>query len=331
MYFQWMMAIGAWLVGVIVNYCANQPPLFSLSTLSGIMWATGNTLSIPSFYFVGIGIGQTVQGNLNLLGGWISGSFILCQHIGSVIANYIGVVIVVISTILLAFVKVDTTKQHKSFLCCKFSFFKSRNEEENSLLLDKSTSVNHASIQMSDDKIPPQHADDDANIIVRLKTKPVGKLIGLGLSIASGSLLGFQYLPIELLKKCDDDDVFSCHGLPYSFGMFVGILLASTFWFILYCIIMKFNPRINPKLTVPAIISGILFGIGNVSWILSNEFVGLPISFPIITAGASIVSCTWGVLVFREITGWKNLALFLLSFTFIVIGIIIVGISFNNF
>jgi hypothetical protein len=66
---------------------------------------------------------------------------------------------------------------------------------------------------MNDDKVPPQHADDDANIIVRLKTKPVGKLIGLGLSIASGSLLGFQYLPIELLKKCDDDDVFSCHGI----------------------------------------------------------------------------------------------------------------------
>lgn len=76
MYFQWMMAIGAWIVGLIVNTClGSQPPFISFSMLSGFLWASGNVFSVPSFYFIGIGIGQTMQGNLNLLGGWITGRY----------------------------------------------------------------------------------------------------------------------------------------------------------------------------------------------------------------------------------------------------------------
>ena len=75
MYFQWMMAIGAWLVGLVVNLTQSQPPFFSLTMLSGVLWGSGNIFSVPSFYFIGIGIGQTMQGNLNLLGGWISGRY----------------------------------------------------------------------------------------------------------------------------------------------------------------------------------------------------------------------------------------------------------------
>ena len=74
MYFQWMMGIGAWLVGLMINiFIMKQPPLFSFSMVSGILWATGNIFSVPSFSLIGIGIGQTMQGNINMLGGWISG------------------------------------------------------------------------------------------------------------------------------------------------------------------------------------------------------------------------------------------------------------------
>lgn len=74
MYFQWMMGIGAWLVGLMINiFIMKQPPFFSFSMVSGILWATGNIFSVPSFSLIGIGIGQTMQGNINMLGGWISG------------------------------------------------------------------------------------------------------------------------------------------------------------------------------------------------------------------------------------------------------------------
>ena len=51
--------------------------------------------------------------------------------------------------------------------------------------------------------------------------------------------------------------------LDYAFGLFTGILLTSTFWFVLYCFCLKLKPKINPKLTIPALFSGVLFGIGN--------------------------------------------------------------------
>lgn len=80
MYFQWMMAIGAWMVGLIINLCLrHQPPFFYFSMVPGFLWATGNIFTVPSFSLIGIGIGQTMQGNVNMLGGWISGRFVpLC-------------------------------------------------------------------------------------------------------------------------------------------------------------------------------------------------------------------------------------------------------------
>ena len=80
MYFQWLMAIGSWIVGLIINLCRNpQPPFFSLSMVGGALWATGNIFSVPSFSLIGIGIGQTMVGNINLLGGWITGRLVTKQ------------------------------------------------------------------------------------------------------------------------------------------------------------------------------------------------------------------------------------------------------------
>ena len=77
MFFQWMMAIGILIVGLfshIVVY--NQPTFFYFSMIGGILWGTGNVLSVPTYKLVGLGVGQTMVGNMNLLSGWISGRYI---------------------------------------------------------------------------------------------------------------------------------------------------------------------------------------------------------------------------------------------------------------
>ena len=63
--------------------------------------------------------------------------------------------------------------------------------------------------------------------------------------------------------------LFLCTELDYVFGMYVGILFTSTIWFFLYSVLMKFKPQINIKLTVPGLISGIMFGIGTGTHCLS--------------------------------------------------------------
>ena len=41
MFFQWIVCIGIWLVGLVVNMARNQPPLFLPSIVGGIFWCTG--------------------------------------------------------------------------------------------------------------------------------------------------------------------------------------------------------------------------------------------------------------------------------------------------
>ena len=49
--------------------------------------------------------------------------------------------------------------------------------------------------------------------------------------------------------------------LDYIFGHYTGILLSSTLWFIIYCVVMKNKPQVYPKIIIPGLISGIMWGI----------------------------------------------------------------------
>ena len=53
--------------------------------------------------------------------------------------------------------------------------------------------------------------------------------------------------------------VFS--DMDYLFGVYCGILLASTTYFFIYAIVRCNQPVIYPKLVLPGLISGILWGI----------------------------------------------------------------------
>ena len=74
MFFQWMMAVGIFLVGLLFDLVVRtQPPFFYMSMTGGIIWGTGNVLTVPSLKLVGMGVSQTMVGLANLIGGWISG------------------------------------------------------------------------------------------------------------------------------------------------------------------------------------------------------------------------------------------------------------------
>ena len=49
--------------------------------------------------------------------------------------------------------------------------------------------------------------------------------------------------------------------LDYVFGQFTGILVTSTIWFILYCVWKRNKPKIYPEVILPALASGIMWGI----------------------------------------------------------------------
>ena len=57
-------------------------------------------------------------------------------------------------------------------------------------------------------------------------------------------------LPYSLLTELD-----------YIFGHFTGILLVSTFWFVVYSVYTRNKPKVYPKVILPALASGIIWGI----------------------------------------------------------------------
>ena len=46
-YYQWIMALGIWLVGLVANLVLDSPPFQPIAMLGGVLWATG-ALPFPS-------------------------------------------------------------------------------------------------------------------------------------------------------------------------------------------------------------------------------------------------------------------------------------------
>jgi len=106
----------------------------------------------------------------------------------------------------------------------------------------------------------------------------------------------------------------SQNGLDYVFSHFCGIYLTSTAFFLIYCIAKRSKPVLFPQIVLPGIISGILWSAADISWFVANAKLDLVVAFPIITTGPGVVASLWGIFVFGEIKGAKNIAVLLCAF-----------------
>ena len=102
---------------------------------------------------------------------------------------------------------------------------------------------------------------------------------GFGLSIVAGLLYSLCFTFMQLMELCSDDEHKSVKGdkpsanwtslislflhtaIDYTFGLFTGILLASSFYFVVYAIYRQNKPVVYPKIILPGLLSGIMWGI----------------------------------------------------------------------
>ena len=99
MFFQWVVCIGMWLVGLVVNFILDSPIFFLPAVMGGVFWATGalsraredfrqcsqkfhkltsilpsgNALVVPIIKMIGLTMGVTIWGVSYMLSGWIIG------------------------------------------------------------------------------------------------------------------------------------------------------------------------------------------------------------------------------------------------------------------
>ena len=94
--------------------------------------------------------------------------------------------------------------------------------------------------------------------------------------MVAGLLYSLCFTFMQLMELCSDDEHQNVKGNPllhrtetdivliaidYTFGLFTGILLASTFYFVIYAVYKRNKPVIYPKIILPGLLSGIMWGI----------------------------------------------------------------------
>merc|ERR1719399_2390628 len=114
------------------------------------------------------------------------------------------------------------------------------------------------------------------------KSATNSKAAGVLMALTAGLLYGNNFTPPNYIM---DNKLGPSEPLDYVFSHFNGIFAASSFWFIVYCVYMRSNPKLNPRLILPALISGLMWAIAQTAWFVANKALSVSIAFPLITSG----------------------------------------------
>ncbi|XP_062513953.1 transmembrane protein 144-like isoform X2 [Corticium candelabrum] len=329
-FFQWIMCIAIWICGLVVNLVISYSPpqhmnvtesIFNghgrtpfqpLAMLGGFFWATGNVLCVPIVKCIGMGMGVLVWGTINCLGGWASdrfGWFGLHAAVPKNNAeNFAGVAMCILGVTTFFFVKSEG-KVKKTIM-----------DEEESVLSP------HSDIQLPITKklIAEEAIEEGDKSWVDNLSSTRRRVVGFGLAIIAGSFFSVNFDPVTYLQQnCDN----SQDGLYYVFSHFCGILLTSTVYMLIYCVVMRNRPQVISQTVLPAMVSGVLWAVADTSWFVANANLTQTVSFPIVATAPGVVSALWGVILFREVKGLRNLLVLTLACCITVSGVILTALS----
>uniref|UniRef100_A0A673KZ96 Transmembrane protein 144-like n=1 Tax=Sinocyclocheilus rhinocerous TaxID=307959 RepID=A0A673KZ96_9TELE len=288
MFFQWILCAAIWTVSLVVNIILHSPKFWPLVMLGGAIWATGNITVVPIVKTIGLGVGLLIWASFNLLLGWASSRF-----------GWFGIGAETVSKPVL-----NSCGAGLCLLSAIVFFFvktdvqRSATSEETPLLID------HVSLYCS----------------------------GTFLAVVAGLLYGSSFVPVLYIKNhaSDPDSQYSGASqfdLDYVFAQYSGIFLTSTVYFILYCAIKKNRPQVFPKAVLPGFLSGIMWGIATCCWFLANHYLSAVVSFPIITTVPGLIAALWGVVVFKEVKGWRNYIVLVVAFCLVLSGALLTAFS----
>jgi len=302
-FYQWIMCSAIWIAGLIVNCIQHFPPFQPLAMLGGFLWCTGNILAVPIVQMIGLGLGMLLWGSSNLVMGWASGNFGLfglkAQTVPFPALNYVGVAFALGSIGIFVLVKSNDAVKPQS------GYDRITNEE--------TPIVSSMSVQ------EPQ----ESGLLKRLGPLQ-RRILGTVLALISGIFYGLNFDPPQYLM---DHNLGSENGLDYVFSHFSGIYLTSTLYFLIYCMVKKNQPIVNPKAILPGFLSGVLWAIADISWFIANSMLGFVVSFPIITTGPGLVASLWAIFVFKEITGRRNYIILIIAFLTTAVGVTLITLS----
>jgi len=313
-FFQWAMCIAIWLVGLCVYAYRGFPKFEPFAMLGGVLWCTGNVMAVPIINMVGMALGMSVWCVANMATGWASGVFgilgVSQQHVNNAVLNYIGAGVAAVSIVLFACVKTDNSKKDEE---------NTGDDDEDSV--DKPLMAKGNVQERKEDE--PE--EDDMARCVKKMSPPLRTAIGFLMAIVSGMFYGTNFNPPQYL--IDKGGSHSREVLDYVFPHFTGIFVMSTFFVVVYCCITCNSPTIYRRSMLPGLASGAIWAVAQVAWFLANKNLDFPVSFPIITSGPAVIASLWGVLLFHEVSGLKQIILMVVALLITIIGVVLITLS----
>eukprot|EP01113_Clastostelium_recurvatum_P035496 TRINITY_DN4961_c0_g1_i1.p1 TRINITY_DN4961_c0_g1~~TRINITY_DN4961_c0_g1_i1.p1 ORF type:complete len:354 (-),score=76.07 TRINITY_DN4961_c0_g1_i1:34-1038(-) len=300
MAFVYVFSNGVMVVGLIAMFINGEAIFVPTGLLGGSLWALGNLAVIPIVKTLGLGLGQLLWGGTSLLTGFLCGKFGLFglakDTVGNNAMNWGGIACIFCSMVVFFFIRphLEDSQQEKD------------EYQPINVLTEHSEKTNQQSAEFFD-RIPKQFR----------------MIIGFSLALVSGMFYGVNMVPMKLWVQAQSTPPTT---LAFVFSHFTGIYLFGTVVFFTYCIVKR-PPQVFPSSILPSFISGAMWGIAQCGLMTATEILGFAVGFPIGSAGPSVIAALWGVFVFREIRGVRNLSLLVVSFLFSGAGIALLSKS----
>ena len=118
------------------------------------------------------------------------------------------------------------------------------------------------------------------------------------------------------------------HYYYYGFSYFLGIYVGSTFMFMSMGLYKKWKRcKWKKPVTRPSFISGFMWGIGYISFLISNQTLSFVTVYVISQIGSVALSSLWSMFYFREIRQKRSLVLMWTSLSFIACGILCLALA----
>lgn len=154
------------------------------------------------------------------------------------------------------------------------------------------------------------------------------RIIGLTAAALAGVFFGCSFNPAQWVIDNRFDG--QANSLDYVFPHFVGILLASWMYTIIYFTAKYMKGQrafVNPDSFLPATMAGAMWGIAEIAWFVANGKLGFAVAFPLICSGPGFVGSMYGIFLFREIKGKRNISTLVVAFLITVPGLICIALS----
>ncbi|CAF1518542.1 unnamed protein product [Rotaria magnacalcarata] len=300
-FFQFVFCVSVWIVGLILDVILDNQRFYPLVLIGGVLWATGNLVTVFCIKTCGLTVGLLIWCTSCLIMGWASGRFGIFGINAQVPStslkltlNYASVILAATSAIFFVLIKSNNTS--------KESITSYKPNEQATVEIEKKADFNEDTTEIA--------TETDFPFLVHLSA-PIQKALGCVLALMAGAFYGLMFIPDQYIRDHPEKFLYKgerppLNGLYYINSQYSGILLSSTFYFIVYALLKRNKPTINPTITLPAMVSGSMWAIANIGFILGISSLKGAVAYPIVAILPGVVTSLWSLFWFREIVGKKN-------------------------